>query len=86
VECRDSNESWRTGIVEEVTPKLKVMPDGWDSACHWDEVRARVKLGDQVQVRDTGEEWRAGKVTQTEPVEVLCDGMSSAYTWDEMRR
>jgi hypothetical protein len=53
---------------------------------HHDSHLRHVKLGDRVQVRDTGEEWEGGEVTQTEPtVKVRKDGLSTAYTWDEMR-
>merc|ERR1712166_882581 len=38
VQCRDGAEKWRDGVIGNVNP-LKVMPNGWDVAYKWDEVR-----------------------------------------------
>jgi hypothetical protein len=39
VECRDSNEPWRKGVVTSTAP-LKVKSAAWDFGASWDEVRA----------------------------------------------
>ena len=38
VQCRDGAEEWRDGVIGNVNP-LKVIPEGWDDAYKWDEVR-----------------------------------------------
>merc|ERR1712166_136894 len=38
VQCRDGSEEWRDGVIGNINP-LKVMPNGWDVAYKWDEVR-----------------------------------------------
>eukprot|EP00441_Pelagodinium_beii_P026019 CAMPEP_0197654608 /NCGR_PEP_ID=MMETSP1338-20131121/38951_1 /TAXON_ID=43686 ORGANISM="Pelagodinium beii, Strain RCC1491" /NCGR_SAMPLE_ID=MMETSP1338 /ASSEMBLY_ACC=CAM_ASM_000754 /LENGTH=180 /DNA_ID=CAMNT_0043230083 /DNA_START=46 /DNA_END=588 /DNA_ORIENTATION=- len=89
VECRDSgDEEWKKGEIVSFGP-MKILPDYYESAFSFDEVRPSTEDGFQidqrVECRDGDEDWKPGKVVSLEPLKVLADYYESPFTYDEVR-
>merc|ERR1712136_702816 len=94
VRVRDNGYQWLFGLVTESNPILKVEPNGWNVAYTWDQVEqveliqdALFKRGDRVRVRDNGNQWLFGLVTESNPIlKVKPNGWNVAYTWDQVEQ